>query len=314
MNKIIHLDESHPLLIELLNKNGFQNDIFYQKNRGDILKIIKNYQGVVLRSRIEIDKEFIEHGHQLKFIARIGSGLENIDIDFTRKKNITIISSPEGNSNAVGEHTLGLLLSLFNNITRSYNQMKNNLWLREKNRGYELTNKTVGIIGYGKTGKAFAKKLYGFNVNILFYDIDSTIKSDIYAEQSSIKSLKKSADIISLHIPETPLTIGLISGDFINSMKKPFWLLNTSRGKCIKINDLITALNEKKIKGAGLDVLEYEKKSFEKLDAPSELKILMNFENVIITPHIAGWTYESKLKMAKIIATKICNLSQKEFF
>jgi len=272
---------------------------------------LSSYFGIIIRSRISIDRDFIERGKNLKFIARIGSGTENIDVDYAEKKGIQIISTPEGNSNAVGEHALGMLLSLLNNINSSSKEVQNGIWKRESNRGFELKNKTIGLIGYGNTGKSLAKKLIGLNVNIIFYDIKS-IKKDKYARPVSLNYLKDNSDIISLHVSMTKESIGLIDRNFIESCKKPFWLINTSRGDCVIMNDLIEGLKSEKILGAGLDVIAFEKKSFEKLTVnendQSSLNYLNSSSNVILTPHIAGWTHESKMGLVKIALKKIKKL------
>lgn len=307
--KILHLDITHPFLGKELEKIGFTNHYDFDTLKSDLK--LSSYFGIIIRSRISIDRDFIERGENLKFIARIGSGTENIDVDYAEKKGIQIISTPEGNSNAVGEHALGMLLSLLNNINSSNKEVQNGIWKRESNRGFELKNKTVGLIGYGNTGKSFAKKLIGLNVNIIFYDIKN-IKKDKYARPVSLNYLKDNSDIISLHVSMTNESNGLIDKDFIESCKKPFWLINTSRGDCVIMNDLIKGLKNEKVLGAGLDVIAFEKKSFEKLTVnendQSSLDYLNSSSNVILTPHIAGWTQESKIGLVKIALEKIKKL------
>ena len=307
--KILHLDTTHPFFIDELKKLGFTNDHDLDSSKLDIEKKISCYYGIIIRSRISIDKTFIDNCKKLKFIARIGSGTENIDVEYCRSKQITIISTPEGNSNAVGEHALGLLLNLFNRISSSNNEVSNRIWERELNRGYELKNKTIGLIGYGHTGKSFAKKLKGFGVKIIFHDLKK-MKKDNDAIQVTLKEIKENSDIISLHVSMTKQSIGIINKKFINSCKKPFWLINTSRGNCVISKDLVEGLKNGKILGAGLDVLEYEKKSFEKLSINDEqsLNYLTNAKNVVITPHVAGWTFESKIKLVEVALKKIKNL------
>ena len=307
--KILHLDTTHPFLGKKLEKIGFTNHYDFDTLKSDLK--LSSYFGIIIRSRISIDRDFIERGENLKFIARIGSGTENIDVDYAEKKGIQIISTPEGNSNAVGEHALGMLLSLLNNINSSNKEVQNGIWKRESNRGFELKNKTVGLIGYGNTGKSFAKKLIGLNVNIIFYDIKN-IKKDKYARPVSLNYLKDNSDIISLHVSMTNESNGLIDKDFIESCKKSFWLINTSRGNCVIIDDLIKGLKNEKVLGAGLDVIAFEKKSFEKLTVnendQSSLDYLNSSSNVILTPHIAGWTQESKTGLVKIALEKIKKL------
>jgi D-3-phosphoglycerate dehydrogenase len=307
--KILHLDTTHPFLGKELEKIGFKNYYDFKTIKSDLK--ISDFFGIIIRSRISIDKNFIDKCKNLKFIARIGSGIENIDVDYAKQKGIQIISTPEGNSNAVGEHALGMLLSILNNINSSNSEVKKGIWNRESNRGIELKNKTVGLIGYGNTGKSFAKKLNGFDVNTIFYDIKK-IKKDNYANPVSLNYLKDNSDIISLHVSMTEESIGLINKNFIESCAKPFWLINTSRGSCIIINDLVKGLKDGKVLGAGLDVIAFEKKSFEKLTVnendQSNLNYLNSSNNVILTPHIAGWTQESKIGLVKIALEKIKKL------
>jgi len=304
--KILHIDSNHPTLIPMLIKNGHVNHTDFISSKHDIGLIIKNYDGLILRSRFKIDKEFIDKAINLKFIARVGSGIENIDSKYAKTKNIEVISSPEGNNNAVGEHAMGLLLSLLNNINTSSVQVKKGLWFREQNRGYELEGKTVAILGLGNTGKSFAKKIAAFNCNVIFYDINDDIKSDI-AKKSSLDDIYEKADILSLHLPHTKLTFNLFNKTFIEKFNKPFWLLNTSRGSVVNTADLIEALKSNKVLGAGLDVLDVESSSFTEIinDKNDDFHKLSSFKNVIITPHIAGWTFESNIKLSKIVVNKI---------
>lgn len=308
MFKILHLDVNHPLLINQLTNAGFTNDEDYTSSKEDVIKKINLYDGIVIRSRFSIDQEFIKKASRLKFIARVGAGLENIDCDFAASKNIALIAAPEGNRNAVGEHSLAMLLSLFNKLNKADKEVKKGTWLREENRGLELDGNTIGLIGYGNMGKSFAKKLRGFDVKVLCYDIKPNV-GDENATQVSLKKLQEEATIVSLHTPETPLTKKMIHIEFIRKFKNNIWLINTARGSAVVTNDLVLALKEGKIKGAGLDVLEYEKSSFENLftsnDLPPAFEYLIRSDNVILTPHIAGWTIESKEKLAQIIVDKI---------
>ena len=306
---IIHVDKNHPILIEGLKKLGYKNDEHYNSDLNTILDIIKNYNGLVIRSRFEIDKNFIDKAKNLDFIARVGSGTENINISYANSKNISIINAPEGNKDAVGEHTLGMLLSLTRNLFNANESIKKGIWEREKFRGHEINGKTVGIIGYGNMGKSFADKLKGFNCNVICYDIKKNL-GDTNCNQVSLKKLRDESQIISLHVPYNLSTKKMINKDFINKMKNPFWLINTSRGNVINTDDVIESLKSKKILGAGLDVLEYESSSFESIfkNNNSSLNYLLKAENVILSPHIAGWTYESHKKLAKVILDKIKNL------
>ena len=306
--KILHLDSNHPLLLKMLRESGFSNEENYKSPKVEIEEIISNYDGIVIRSRFNIDKEFLDAAKNLKFIARVGAGLESIDTDYAGNQGIKLIAAPEGNRNAVGEHALGMLLSLFNNLNKADREVKNGLWNREANRGIELDGKTVGIIGYGNMGKAFAKKLKGFDCEVICFDIKENV-GDENAMQVSLDELQQSADVLSLHTPWTPLTDKMVNSEFINSFSKPFWLINTARGKSVVTADLVSALKCGKVLGAGLDVLEFEKGSFETLfdsdNLPNSLKELFAMDNVILSPHIAGWTVESKEKLAMVIADKI---------
>lgn len=305
--KILHVDTNHPLLIEQFKALGFENDEDYSSTKEQIEKKIEQYDGLIIRSRFTIDAQFLDAAKNLKFIGRVGAGLENIDVRYARNKDIFIAAAPEGNRNAVGEHALGMLLSLMNNFNKAHREVRKGIWDREGNRGVELEGKTVGIIGYGNMGKAFAKKLMGFNVEeVICYDIIGGV-GDEHARQVGILEFQNRADVVSLHVPETELTSGMINTEFINAFEKSFWLINTARGKCVVTKDLVNALKSGKILGAGLDVLEYEKKSFEDwfTRKPKAFKYLRKAKNVIMTPHVAGWTTESKEKLAQTIVNKV---------
>lgn len=306
--KILHLDSNHPLLWEQLEQAGFTNEVDFTSTKEEIEAKIQNYHGIVIRSRFKIDKTFLDKATNLQFIARVGAGLESIDCDYANEKGIHLIAAPEGNRNAVGEHAIGMLLSLMNKLNRADRLVRQGKWIREGNRGYELEGKTVGIIGYGNMGKAFAKKLRGFDVHVLCYDILEPV-SDENATQVSLQELQHKADVLSLHLPWTPETDKMVTTDFITAFAKPFWLINTSRGKNVVTDDLVEALKSGKILGAGLDVLEYEKLSFENLfidsDKPAAFNYLLEAENVLLTPHVAGWTFESHEKLAQTIVDKI---------
>ena len=306
--KILHIDSNHPILWNQLEQLGFQNEADFTSTKEEIEAKIENYNGIVIRSRFKLDKTFIDKAKNLKFIARVGAGLESIDCNYATSKNIHLIAAPEGNRNAVGEHALGMLLSLFNNLNKADKEVRNGIWQREANRGYELDGKTVGIIGYGNMGKAFAKKLQGFDVEVLCYDILPNV-GDENAKQVSLFELQQKVDVLSLHVPWTEITDKMINAEFINQLAKPFWLLNLARGKCVITKDLVSALKSKKILGAGLDVLEYEKLSFENLfdehSKNEDFEYLRNCDNVILSPHIGGWTFESHEKLAQTIVDKI---------
>lgn len=290
-----------------LKKAGFENDSDYISSKEEIERKIADYQGVVIRSRFKIDKTFLDRATDLRFIARVGAGLESIDEPYAAEKNVMLIAAPEGNRNAVGEHALGMLLSLFNKLNQADAEVRAGNWNRESNRGLELEGKTVGLIGYGNMGKAFAKKLKGFDCKVICHDIKEKV-GDQNATQVSLKELQETADVLSLHTPWTPLTDKMINAEFIYQFTKPFWLINTARGNSVVTADLVKALKSEKILGAGLDVLEYEKLSFENLfteTLPEPLQYLIKAKNVLLTPHIAGWTVESKIKLAQTIVDKI---------
>lgn len=314
MKRILHIDSNHPLLKSQLEAAGFQNEDDFTSSKKEIESKIATYEGIVIRSRFQIDADFLERAVNLKFIARVGAGLESIDCEYASGKGIALIAAPEGNRNAVAEHALGMILSLFNNLNRANAEVKSGKWSRESNRGHELDGKTVGIIGYGNMGKAFAKKLRGFDVTVLCYDILPNV-GDANAKQVSLTELQEKADVVSLHIPWTPQTDKMVDENFINAFAKPFWLINTARGRTVVTSDLAKALKNKKILGVGLDVLEYEKLSFEQLfteEIPAAFQDLIDAENVILSPHIAGWTFESHEKLAQTIVDKILLLYNPE--
>lgn len=306
---ILHIDSNHPLLLDQLQEIGFTNHQDFTSSKEEIEAKIQHYHGIVIRSRFKIDKQFIDKATQLQFIARVGAGLESIDCDYASQKNIKLIAAPEGNSNAVGEHAIGMLLSLFNNLNQANVEVKSGQWNRESNRGHELKGKTIGIIGYGNMGKAFAKKLQGFEVTVLCYDILETV-GDKYAIQVPLSELQQKADVVSLHTPWNPTTDKMIDAQFIQAFAKPFWLINTARGNSVVTADLVAGLKSGKICGAGLDVLEYEKASFETIyqdNLSEDFNYLCQANNVLLTPHIAGWTVESHQKLAQVIVDKIKN-------
>jgi D-3-phosphoglycerate dehydrogenase len=295
-----------------LRAAGFSNDEDFTSSKTDVEAKIKDYDGIVIRSRFRIDRQFIDAAPNLKFIARVGAGLESIDTEYAAQKNIALIAAPEGNRNAVGEHTLAMLLSLFNKLNAADREIRSGHWRREANRGHELDGKTVGIIGYGNMGKAFAKKLRGFDAEVLCHDILPDV-GDGNARQVPLSELQQKADVLSLHIPWTNHTDKMVNAQFIAGFAKPFWLINTSRGKNVVTADLAAALRSGKILGAGLDVLEYEKSSFEHLfsgDVPEAFAHLLESDNVIMSPHVAGWTFESHRRLAQVIAEKIVALFQ----
>ena len=307
--KILHVDVNHPLIIEQFSELGFQNDEDYSSSKKEIENKIDQYDGLIIRSRFTIDSQFLDKAKNLKFIGRLGAGLENIDTKYAKSLGIFLAAAPEGNRNAVGEHALGMLLSLFNKLNSADREVRSGKWDREGNRGLELEGKVVGIIGYGNMGKAFAKKLIGFDVEeVICYDIQGGVE-DENARQVGIMEFQNRVDVVSLHVPQTELTIGMINSVFLEKFQNPIWIINTARGKCIITSDLVEALKSGKVLGAGLDVLEYEKASFENMfsenNLPDAFQYLINSDQVILSPHVAGWTVESKIKLAQTIVNKI---------
>ena len=306
--RVIFLDIVHPILQERLTKLGAVcidgSDLTYEEAKSSI----ENADGIVIRSRFKMDKKMLSGAKNLQFIARSGAGMENIDIDYCEQKGITLFNAPEGNRNAVGEHALGMLLSLFNNLNKGDREIRSGKWDREGNRGVELDGKTVGIIGFGNNGSAFAKKLQGFDVEIRAYDKYITGFGNAQVQESTMDELFENSDVVSFHIPQNEETIGLANNDFFNSFKKNIYLINLARGKVVETSALVQAMQSKKVIGACLDVLEYEKTSFESFfdqEIPEDFKYLLNAENVILSPHVGGWTKESYFKLSDVLADKI---------
>ncbi|MCA4805226.1 2-hydroxyacid dehydrogenase [Myroides odoratimimus] len=306
--KVLHIDSNHPLMITQLAELGYENVENYTASKEEIVENIHEYEGIIIRSRFSIDQSFLEKATNLKFIGRVGAGLENIDCAYAETKGIALIAAPEGNRTAVGEHALGMLLSLMNKLNLVDQEVRQGIWIREGNRGHEIEGKTVGIIGYGNMGNAFAKRLQGFDCEVIFHDIREGLEN-AYAKQVSLAELQERADILSLHTPQTPETMYLINKELIQGFKKPFWFINTARGKSVNTTDLVEALKSGKVRGAALDVLEYEKSSFENMFSdntlPEPMQYLIQAKNVLLSPHIGGWTIESKEKLAQTIIDKI---------
>lgn len=311
---MLFIDTTHPILKEELNRLGFQCDFFPDYKREDFERIISEYSGIIIRSKIILDSKILEKAKNLKFIGRVGAGMENIDVEFAEKKRIFCLNSPEGNRDAVGEHTLGMLLMLLNKLRKADSEVRDGIWKREENRGVEIKGKTVGIIGYGNTGSAFAKKLKGFETKVIAYDKYKSGYSDEFVTEVDLETIFKETDILSLHVPLTDETHYMVDNDFLQKFRKPIYLINTARGQVVKTSDLVINLKSARVLGAALDVLEYEKLSFEKLDKknlPEDFRFLTNSANVVLSPHIAGWTYESHFKLAKVIADKVKNIMPK---
>jgi len=306
--KILFIDSNHPRLHEMLIQQGFICDLFYDKPADELKKLIPHYDGIVLRSKFKITKDIIDSAPNLKCIARVGAGMENIDVVYAEKKGIACVNSPEGNRDAVAEHALGMLLALFNNLIKANTEVRLGKWLREENRGIELCGKTIGIIGYGNMGAAFAKRLQGFGVKVLAFDKYKTNFGNEFVKESRVEDIFEQADVLSLHTPLTEETNYLINDAFIKQFKKSIYIINTARGKCLNTADLVKNLESGKVLGACLDVLEYEAVSFEGIDVkemPPPLQSLIKSDKVILSPHIAGWTKESNIKLAEFLAEKI---------
>ena len=306
--RILFLDSNHPSLIETLREKGYQCDEDYSGSKEEIEKKISDYEGLVIRSRFRIDRKFLDAGTKLKCIARAGAGMENIDVEYAESKTIRCVHAPEGNRDAVGEQAVGMLLALMNNLLRADQEVRRGEWRREENRGYELQGKTVGIIGYGNMGTAFAEKLRGFGVTILAFDKYKTGFGNEFVKESAMEDIFAQADIVSLHLPLTDETNYLVNDVFLSRFAKPIWLINTARGKNLETAALVRHLEKGTVRGACLDVLEYESVSFEKLDAsqlPESFRYLIASDKVILSPHIAGWTFESHEKIARVLAAKM---------
>ncbi|MEN8224507.1 MAG: NAD(P)-dependent oxidoreductase [Bacteroidota bacterium] len=307
-NKVLLLDTNHDLLQERLEEAGFVCDSFPDLTLDQLKNIIGDYAGIIVRSRFQLNVDLLSLAGKLAFIGRVGAGMEGIDIGYAEQAGISCFNAPEGNRNAVGEHALGMLLALMNNMIRADDEVRNGIWKREENRGEEIEGKTIGIIGYGNTGGAFAKKLYGFDCRVIAYDKYKQDFSDEYVEEVNMDEVFSAADILSLHVPLTEETNYLVNTDYLQQFSKDIWLMNTARGKVVNTADLVEAVSSGKVRGAALDVLEYESSSFEDLSSnelPEEYKFLASSDKVILSPHIAGWTHESKQKLAIVIVDKI---------
>ncbi len=314
MIKILLADSNHPVLHETLQAAGLHCDLFWDKSAEELKALLPEYDGLVLRSKFKITKEIIDSTKKMKCIGRAGAGMENIDVSYAESKGIKCVSAPEGNRDAVAEHTMGMLLMLFNNLKRVDTEVRNGIWLRAENRGVELLGKTIGIIGYGNMGSAFAQRLQSFGCKVLVYDKYKKGFGNTSIIESTLEQLQSECDIVSLHTPLTEETNYLMNADFINKFKKNIFILNTARGKCLNTSDLVSALESGKVLGACLDVLEYESISFENLDStklPAPMQYLIKSDKVVLSPHIAGWTHESNYRISKIIAEKMIAVLKK---
>lgn len=307
-SSVLFIDTAHPYLEEELTRKGFICSHFNGSDRSEILQIISNYEGIIIRSKIKLDREALEKATRLRFIGRVGAGMENIDQTYAESRGVVCLNAPEGNRDAVGEHAIGMLLSLLNHLCRVNVEVRKGIWIREGNRGTEIQGKTIAIIGYGNMGSAFAEKLSGFDANVIAYDKYKIGFSELYIKEVQMDEVFREADILSLHVPLTDETRLMVNQDYLNKFQKPIYLINTARGQCVDTEALMDAVDKGKVQGAALDVLEYEKLSFENLDAanlPEPFKRLISSDKVILSPHIAGWTHESNLKMAKVLVEKI---------
>jgi D-3-phosphoglycerate dehydrogenase len=305
---LLFLDRAHPYLEARLTELGFACHTDTTSPKEAVAERIGEYLGIVMRSRFDLDKAFLERATSLRFIAREGVGLEHIDTRFAEGKGIRVLTSPEGSRDTVAEHALGLLLALMNNLSRADRQVKSGQWSREPNRAVELMGKTVGIIGYGNMGTALAQRLQGFGVRVLAYDKFKSGHGDQFAEEASMELVFEEADVVSLHIPYSPDNHYFVDAGFLTKFRKNIFLVNTARGLVLNTNDLVASLQSGKVLGAALDVLEYEETSFDKFRLerlPPAFEYLCQADNVVLSPHIAGWSFESKEKHARVLAAKI---------
>lgn len=304
--RILIIDELHPVFKERAITMGFEVDDRPQITRSETLAIIKDYVGIAVRTKFRIDQELLAVASNLKFVARAGAGLDNIDVDEAKVRGIQLINAPEGNCDAVGEHSIGLLLALMNNFRQADQEVRNGIWNREANRGYELKGKTIGIIGYGFMGQSFAKKMAGFEVDVIAYDKYKTGFSDAFAREVSMEEVVKHSDVLSLHIPLTRETRQMVDAEYLHHFKKPIFLINTARGEIVNTTAVLAQLQLGKILGAGLDVLETEK--FPALTEQAWFEQLKQAGKVILTPHVAGWTFDSYRKISEVLANKLSEI------
>lgn len=304
--KILIVDDLHPAFKIAAEAMGFEVDDLPLIKKEEVLVRLKDYVGLAIRTKFRVDKEVIDAALQLKFVARAGAGMDNIEVAYADEKNIQLINAPEGNADAVGEHCVGLLLSLMNNFRKADTEIRNGIWEREGNRGYELKGKTVGIIGYGNNGSAFARKLKGFEVNVLAYDKYKTRFSDDYAKEASMEEIVKYSDVLSLHIPLTKETKQMVNDEYLSYFRRPIFFLNAARGEIVNTKAILNGIKENRILGAGLDVLEKEK--FPALADADFYQDLIAEGKVILTPHVGGWTFDSYRKISEVLAAKLKNL------
>ncbi len=307
MKRVLISDRTHEVLPQRLREAGFEIRVEPDHDYESLVQAAQGCEGLVVRSKVNIDSAFIDRVPSLRCIGRVGAGMETIDVNYAEAHGVRCLNSPEGNRDAVGEHTVGLLLALLNNIARADAEVRRGLWQREANRGYELGPLTVGIIGYGNMGQAFAKRLSGFGCRVIYYDkyLDNLEKL-VDLERVSLETLQREADVVSFHVPLTEETHHYLDAEFIAAMAKPFYLLNTSRGAVVDTEALVAGLESGKVRGAALDVLEYENMQADGLgDVPECVHYLQRSPRTVLTPHVAGWTVESKYKLAAVLADKM---------
>lgn len=301
--KVLIIDDLHPAFKNRAAELGYEVDDLPLITRAETLAVISQYEGIAVRTKMQIDKELMDAAPKLRFIARAGAGLDNIDEAYAKERNISLMNAPEGNRDAVGEHATGMLLSLMNNHRKADIEIRNGIWDREGNRGWELKGRTVGIIGYGFMGSSFAKKLSGFDVKVIAYDKYKTGFSDQYAQECSMEEIVKYSDVLSLHIPLTKETRQLVDEEYLRHFRKEIFFLNTARGEIVNTRAVLAALKSGRILGAGLDVLEAEK--FPNLAEQDWYDELKASPKVILTPHVGGWTFESYRKISEVLAEKL---------
>jgi D-3-phosphoglycerate dehydrogenase len=306
--KVLFVCTPHCVLQQMLEKAGFGCEMHSCMSITEVKKIIQNYCGIIVNSRYTLDRDFMDAATNLSFIGRIGAGMESIDVAYAKSKGIKCFNSPEGNRDAVGEHALGMLLMLLNRLNLADREVREGKWIREENRGHEIKNKTVAIIGYGNMGSAFAQRLRGFDANVIAYDKYKTNFSNEFVTEASMADVFEKADIVSMHVPLTEETRYLVNETWLQSFSKNIYLINTARGKVVDTAGLVKCMQSGKVKGAALDVIEFEGAGFETMDfasLPESFQYLTALEKVVLSPHIAGWTQESKLKLSSVLADKI---------
>ncbi len=299
------IDDMYPSIIKILEDLGIETDYEPTISREEILEKINKYDGVIVRSKIKLDKEFLTKATKLKYIARAGAGKDNIDLETAESMGIAILNAPEGNRDAVAEHVIGLLLNLLNKISSSDKEIRNGIWKREDNRGVELGSQTVGIIGFGNTGREVAKRLTSFGCKVLAYDIRGIKYSELGVTISSLETIFQDADIVSLHIPLDDHNRNLVNKEFFSKFSKPIWLINTARGEIVNTADLLDKIKSGKVLGAGLDVLENEKLNSLSPTQKKDFDELTSLPNILLTPHVAGWTFDSYRKISEVLGRKI---------